>query len=1141
MKRTYDNSVSGGQNTGGQISTGQMATKDIVYFSTNMVNVQKEDNSTLHGIASTFNQTRVLPIVGRTNRAELAVQSIDIQTKTLPIFQPQVQLGTDIDRLIYEVGLSSTWRNSVIRLPPDNSTLDILTIDPAEEPDSQSTYYGESTFLNEPNASLTVIDSYNTEIKLKLIPTSVTNTVLSVLFDHWMNFIINDPFSNQRSLFKTTSLTPVVVPSVKQAILGSSYVASGANVGKLILELSSNVGFNTNDRVRLFGTVDRLNPNQKITKVFATVLDIAQYDAQSAANLTGTHASLVLDYPFYLAETRYFSFAPYINNQHYMTIGIGSDADIVSPGQTFIIREAPDQYGLDPRLKDVSFTVLYKNADSVTALITYTGTQPSVGPINAPSLQIITEFQGGYVINQSVSNGGHVEFLTNEYEFRPLTVQGMGQVYPDAVLSFEYFPLPSGTELDSGFFRGFGNGTAQYLSCPVQITINPPSPGQSVNTALNGIYRIARIDNNGSTFIFYLAPVNKTIPSPIPFDQTGYSFTMKLAPNYYTFDTSANEVIKPETSSRYQFMRSIGFTPTDTLVQGKSTYPPSASTPVHTWTRAYTVSWDFSAYRYLQWITQDYTATPPAPPIFKQDFGLESSSNYYNVYEWNKFISDCVNKASQLCINDTFSDEENVESFSLNKQLSTVFTNYVNIFSRPITSFLWSKDHLYNIQNPISYVIPPINTMVIFNFASTVTFKPKQKVIASLFGPGQLDAVYTIMSVTSTSIVVNNTNNLPSSSGVCDPGSTIGALGYKLGEIAVSGVSYTSFIFSATKDSTTQDLPKTPTSNPFWIFLGYVPYQTVDVDPISVIPYSLCMTYTPYQISAKVVNGWNQRQYGSVLLGWNSNFDSSLYSTSAISTPIFKTAAPEFYYDNLTLLSYVKFDGTGFGTINVTQSQLPQSTISLYNYKRRSWGNQGVQNADEWLTFESNSSFKFLLDNFPSYCISYENTSSEIRTGEILPRIEYWVWDNSSLLDPRVGTGFYNIYQSSESLSSCMSPVQSIVVLSENIPVVDELASPLYYLTDSNSSSFSSRSDTVALTEKIITEIFTPMFSPQNSRSVIKYEADNLKYVSLLDTRLFKQLEYSLYYRHRITQELVPLILSNYGSVNIKFVFRPIS
>jgi len=115
MKRTFDTAM--GSSSAQQISAGMVATKDPVYYATNMVNISNEDTTTDHGIFAGFSQTRILPIVGKTSRAEIAVESADIQTKALPIFQPQVKLGNDIDELIYEVGISAQWRGSMLALP----------------------------------------------------------------------------------------------------------------------------------------------------------------------------------------------------------------------------------------------------------------------------------------------------------------------------------------------------------------------------------------------------------------------------------------------------------------------------------------------------------------------------------------------------------------------------------------------------------------------------------------------------------------------------------------------------------------------------------------------------------------------------------------------------------------------------------------------------------------------------------------------------------------------------------------------------------------------------------------------------------------------------------------------------------------
>lgn len=1062
MKRTFDNSVFGGQNTSGQISTGMMPTKDIVYYNTNMVNVQAIDTSTALGIECSFNQTRVLPIVGRTNRAEIAIKTVDVQTKALPMFQPQVLVGqNDINKLIYQVGLSATWRNGLISLPPDGSVIDTLFQNPVQLPDPLASYYGESTFLNSQGAFVSCSDSFNDTFDLTLLPSSVTHTALSVLFDYWQRKI----FLTTPSKLFTTCLTPLVIPSVRQKIIRTSYVLTGNNVGKMIVEMSSNANFNKGDRVRFFGLVDDVFPLPQVRNVFATVLDKATADDQNSANLTANYPSVVLDYDWDTLSSVGFVPSVVVAPVYVLRFTV-DDTTLVNVGQFILVKENVNTV-LDSRVKNQFLQVVAKTSTIIECIITLTGTLPTSV---ATTLDLTRTFSTGYIINQTVLNGGHIEFLTDEAEFQPLSFIGTSQAESGTLILQCTAPTRL-RQIGSGFFRGCTeNGSTLTEEYPMNSAVKIVCTNLAAGTIDNvgGYYRIVKrsqVDIGVAVDLFELIPISRAL---IPGYTTGLqskNFRMQLAPNFYALDTSATPVITSDSKPRYNFMRSVGFPPTQNIILSPPTYPPTATIPSNTWTRAYTVSWDFSAYRNLRWNPQNTTSATPSPPLLQQDFGNESSSSYYNCYEWNKFIGDSVNKGVQLCINDKFSDFENLESYSLNRQLSTVFTNYVKLFQDPIANFVYS--------------------------ATTV---------------------------------------------------------YQLGQIAISGTLNSSLVFASKLQHVGKPLPSTEESSTFWLFLGSVPYTTAVQNPQyallvqhSINPFSNC---TFVSASLNISDEVPGRVYTDLLLSFKPNATSFPVSNTKvlnfIPTPFFQTLAPEFYYDELTLLSYARFDGTGFGTVNTSQD-LPQSTTALYNYKRRSWGHSGEQDADELMIFESNSSFKFLLDNFPSYCIAYEDTESQIRIGDNLPLIDYWIWDNSSLIDPRVGTGFYNISQSSESLSSCMSPVQSIVVVSENIPVYDELASPAFFLIDSSSPSFTNNATTVALTEKVIGEVFLQSTAPYNSRSVVHFREDELKFVSMLDTRSFKQLEYSLYYRHRITQQLVPLILTNYGSVNIKFVFRPIS
>ena len=1321
MKRAFDNSVVGGFATqSGQISAGLTTTKDHVYYNTNMVNIQREDHTELHGIETQFSQTRVLPIVGKTARAEIALKTADIQTKCLPIFQPQVQINSNpltssVDRLIYEVGLSATWRNSLLELPRDGVNLSSLAATGSVvyppypstiyvERDNDVAYWSESTLLNVPNASIQLIDTYNSSETVTLFPTNVTNTSLITLFDYFrgsISNVTNPTIVSSTSAIRNTCLTPVVVPSVKTEISGAVLpVLTDPYGGSLVVFVDSVMGFSIGDRVRLFGVRDLTDSFQPLVNAYATVLNVLESFTFNTQPNSDSSPALVLDYsyivPSYVSPSFGLSTPTYqspsfglvvpqysspsyglttanfaspsfgLNDQEteltfnitdtagiwrfqvgmiiqvygatdqrvnrmYSVIRINGNSQIVvntnnvnfpvdvssstinlvgqQPILTFNVADnSPFTYGTavrvtgapDPRVNGdwivtstngttqfnvdapyldfpcpvgpTSITIvgdqpevifnLASNApfavgnlvnisgspdprvngqfnvirlqggtqivvdnpsldfpvDVTPTLITIENDTPQltfnvatnapfpVGTVinvtgspdprinneftvvgrnggtqivvNAPGLSfpvavtqtLITievgavSFQDGYVINEKVVDGGHIEFLTDEQEFQPINMYGTPPTSNGTITLILDSSFPSIVP-DCGFWRGFINNTDLHpMNAAVELTISSynaqftPTQQRTFSQLYNGYYSIVSRTINTITF----APLSKSIGNS-SLSLLNVAFRVSLAPNFYTFDTTADVVFDPLTTvNKMNFMRTMGYIPTADLETQKPRYPPTASVPPKTWTQAYTVDWNFSAYRNVTWLTQDTTSNRPRLPLQVQDFGIDNgSSTYYNVYEINKFINDCVNPAIDEVITDQTADVVNFEAYSLDKQLGLCYNAYKRLFLAPASAYVWNR-----------------------------------------------------------------------------------AATYVIGDLAVSGTSSSSFVFMCCRTQPAPDeIPLGPISNKSWVYLGLVPYQDGETTP-----YALCISQIVTSSSIimtagmQIYPGVDPLDASPITLSYRSPQPPMRPTFDAlIPLPTFFTVAPEFHYNEQTLLSSVKYDGYGFGTINVIQPGLEQQSIALLDYGRRSWGNQGSNNADEWVTFESNTSFKFLFDNFPSYCTAYEDTLAVLRSGTSFPLISYWVWDSTSSHDPRTDTQFYEISQTSESLSSCMSPVESIVVVSENVPVLEELASPASYLIDSDSTAFYARTDTVSLTNKIIGEIPLWNFAPYNVRSVIRYDANELHFSALLDTKTFKQLEYSLYYRHRITQQLVPLILSNYGSVNIKFVFRPIS
>jgi len=364
---------------------------------------------------------------------------------------------------------------------------------------------------------------------------------------------------------------------------------------------------------------------------------------------------------------------------------------------------------------------------------------------------------------------------------------------------------------------------------------------------------------------------------------------------------------------------------------------------------------------------------------------------------------------------------------------------------------------------------------------------------------------------------------------------------YSYGSVVVDTLAEGGSAFLSLQTQSSGSAPPPIGGSLSWMYLGPIPlFSTTQQlgalaftnlptlpNPLSVFTETNVLAYSFFNFASQVLN-----------------FNGPTLSTTLFRpTPSFKTAAPKFSYDEHTLLLSWTLDNYGFSTNQTPYDGETNANVANLSYQRLSWGSKY---SDEFMTFESNSPFKFLFDNFPCECISYEDTLANLRrmtsgqsnNSRSFPLINYWIWDSTSTKP--ITDQYFTLFQTCESFSSCMCPVESIVILSENIPIAEHLTSPVYYLFDSSTSQ-SRSTDATALTNKIIGEIFLPYVPFQSARTVVKYEPFEMKFYSLLDTKSFKQMDYSLFYRHRITQELIPLIITNYGSVNIKFVFRPTS
>jgi hypothetical protein len=567
-------------------------------------------------------------------------------------------------------------------------------------------------------------------------------------------------------------------------------------------------------------------------------------------------------------------------------------------------------------------------------------------------------------------------------------------------------------------------------------------------------------------------------------------------------------------------MKCFGYQPTSTLDIPKAQYPPRCTGSTKSWRRAFTPDFFFSAYRGLRWSTQDVDVLPAIPKI-SQDFGSDSGSSYYNVYDFKSFVTECVNPAfSKLLF-----EPQPTADVPLTK------VQYVSS-TQPNTTF---------------------TVVDTFGFSVGSTFEAKGFPLhQSLDDNGNIiftgiDGVYTVVFLTGTTLICNNPNGLP-----------VFTLQPYTGLIGSTNPQYLSNFSLNTQ-----------------LYYHAVAYQIAYTSSNSSLLYNSSNTYqlgdvAIYQgeiyiantASINAVPGIEQGDHW-YFLGKAKNYsylpgrlrfvdtaggpmfycsdvsDSYPRQITATPRPQFHSNPVKFSYESFTNLISFEADSYAYGDTNGFQLFDRNTKLTGHGFEKddsninySSWGSQnatGSDFADEYMSIETNSSFKFLMDNFCARSIRYVNPETN---GLLI----YWIWQ--CYTEQPQGFETRRFTQAVESISSCLSPVQSIVILSKTIPVVQTLLSPATVLSDVNSS-VSNVGGVTGDSDSIVGEFYIEPGMLNSCKSVIRYRPDQVVFYSLQSTKTFKQVDYNVCYRHRVTQKLVPLVLSNYGNINIKFVFKP--
>ena len=127
-----------------------------------------------------------------------------------------------------------------------------------------------------------------------------------------------------------------------------------------------------------------------------------------------------------------------------------------------------------------------------------------------------------------------------------------------------------------------------------------------------------------------------------------------------------------------------------------------------------------------------------------------------------------------------------------------------------------------------------------------------------------------------------------------------------------------------------------------------------------------------------------------------------------------------------------------------------------------------------------------------------------------------------------VETEYMQIYQDYETLSS-LSPVESLVLTSHSIPVKTSARSANH----SYINGVESTAGSLDVSEHIITD-----FKTESIEGGVIYNPTEKRWLNLVEQANLYEISISVFYRSKLTGELVPITLNSGGTFSLKMVFR---
>ncbi len=612
------------------------------------------------------------------------------------------------------------------------------------------------------------------------------------------------------------------------------------------------------------------------------------------------------------------------------------------------------------------------------------------------------------------------------------------------------------------------------LTAAAGFTVTVTSPTSSPSASMTQQYSI--VNGSATTSLFL-----------------DFSFPVSYAQNRWA-STGTN----PSKAGILQACKLLGFVP------GQVFFALANTTTL--FPRAYQLGFrsvlDLYSYKTARWVPEDKTVPVPSPPLDMND----QNATYFDCHSYSHFLDNVINPTFERCIFDPYDSGNVLSDQCLQRQLQKCcYANCAAVLP-------WNQSAAYVVDNAVVY-----------------------------------------QGIAYVCIAANNGNTPPNSP-----------------QFWLSCGASLNYSFQDGK-------------------VGYLVGDVVTISSGTATLYATATTTTtgPPPTSAGSGNGWTS------VAGFNNNGNGTQVQAMI---PAIGTLAPRITFNNFSYCFELALDAYGYGGTSYANAddggsgfnddpQFPQTVAqqaynqSLNDIARDSWGVTGTNNLttlpyfhrahplitfDERCLVEADDYFFQLFGNWPALRLNYFDPVTKITTSYVryLPQAanaqailsQFNGFPPLALIDSSPGTSglgstykpygriegavpyFYRFVQDYPSIGLAWNPVDAILVLTANVPIDPDLATPPFLIDDAGNVNLQSNGNILKLLAEI--NVKPVGFEPtgQQLRNEIIFDPVTPVHMDMQSSQNFIKFDYQLFLRFK-DQTVRALTLPQGGAANLRFVF----